>query len=209
VAPAADPTWVFGDVVPINPWPSSDWMALLSEVGPLGVGAALLFGFSLLWSAAAAARGHGERVLIGAALAALVAAVFVIGNLDAVLLLPSPLLLVALAAGALLGEGAGVAPPAPGRFARLALILPVLLAVVTFRSALQTAAYIIADSGHSLRRLSWAARVDPGSYPIRIALAERLPCTESHDDIVAVSRMAPSWPATVAAARRCGVRIPQ
>lgn len=211
VAPAADPTWVFGDVVPINPWPSSDWMALLSEVGPLGVAAALLFGFSLLWSAAAAARAHGERVLIGAALAGLVAAVFVIGNLDAVLLLPSPLLLVALAAGALLGEGAAAPPPppAPGRYARLALVLPVLLAIVTFRSALQTAAYVIADSGRSVRRLSWAARVDPGSYPIRIALAERLPCQESHDDIVAVSRMAPTWPATVAAARRCGVRIPR
>jgi hypothetical protein len=86
-------------------------------------------------------------------------------------------------------------------------LLPLVLGLITVRSAMQTTAYAVAGSGRSLARLAWAARVDPGSYPIRIALAQRETCADAKRDIIAVMRMAPTWPATIAAARRCGVRI--
>jgi hypothetical protein len=70
----------------------------------------------------------------------------------------------------------------------------------------QTAAYVIAGNGRPLSRLVWAARVDPWSSPIRIALATRESCRGARDDAAAVLRLAPTWPAARVAARRCGVR---
>ncbi len=92
---------------------------------------------------------------------------------------------------------------------RFALVLPIVLGVITLRSALQTAAYVVAGNGRTTSRLVWAARIDPGSYPIRIALAQRLTCAEAKGDAAAVVRMAPNWPAAVAVARKCGMRIPK
>ena len=212
VAPPSDPTWVFGDVVPINPWPSSDWVALLSELGIGAVLAAFLFGLALAWRGWQAARTTGNEVLAGAALLMLLAVAFIEGNLDAVLLLPAPLLLVAIGAGALLQLSDGAAdfvPAAGGKGSRAFRLLPLVLAVVTLRSILQTSAYIVAGSGRSTTRLAWAARLDPGSYPIRIALAQRKSCAEAKSDVLAVVGMAPNWPATIAVARKCGIRVPK
>lgn len=209
VAPPSDPTWVLGDVVPINPWPSSDWMALASERGLPTVFATLFFGIALIWRGLVAARGSGDRVLAGAALLALLLIAFVEGNLDAVLLLPAPILFMAMSTGALLARSDEPieAPVSTRRHPRLALLVPLVLCAITLRSLMQTAAYAVAGNGRSLARLDWAARVDPGSYPIRIALALRESCSDAKNDIVAAARMAPTWPATINAARRCGVRI--
>jgi O-Antigen ligase len=211
VAPPNDPSWVFGDVIPLNPWPSSDWMALASEFGLIAVFAALLLGIAVAWRGVVAARGSSDRVLGGAALLALLAVTFIEGNLDAVLLLPASLLFVAISAGALLqrsdrDDAEGTPMSQATRAPRGAFLLPLVLGVITVRSAMQTAAYGVAGSGRSLVRLAWAARVDPGSYPIRIALAQREECGDARNDIIAVLRMAPTWPATIEAARRCGVR---
>jgi len=210
VAPPADPSWVFGDVVPINPWPSSDWMALFSELGFIGVAAVLLLGVAITWRAMVAVRSGGDRSLAGAALLGLLAVVLVEGSFDAVLLLPAPLLFVAMASAALL-ERSDAKPAsevhAPATAAPSALGLAVVLGALTLWSGLQTGAYAVAGAGRSIPRLTWAARIDPGSYPIRIALAQRLGCAEARADILAVIRMAPKWPATIAAARRCGIRI--
>jgi hypothetical protein len=212
VAPPSDPTWVFGDVVPINPWPSSDWMALLSELGPAAVVLALLFGGAVGWRAIRGWRSGGTRVLAGSALLGLLATTMVTGSFDAVLLLPAPLFLVAIAGGALLvrtDESAADSEPARATPSRWLLLLPLALALCTLRSALQTAAYAIAGPGRSVTRLSWAIRVDPGSYPLRIALAQRLPCNAARTSIAAALDLAPTWPAPIAAARRCGVRVPR
>lgn len=212
VAPPSDPSWVFGDVVPINPWPSSDWMALTSEFGFAGPAFALLLGIAIAWRAIVAVRSTGDRVLAGATLLGLLAVTFVEGNFDAVLLLPVPLLFVALSSGALLQRSDDLPAsdnPGPVASARSVLVLGVILGAITLRSGLQTVAYAVAGTGRSVSRLVWAARIDPGSYPIRIALVQRLGCSEARGDIVAVARMAPKWPATIAAARRCGVRLKQ
>jgi hypothetical protein len=213
VAPTRDPSWVFGDVVPLNPWPSSDWMALASESGLLAVALALLLGAAIAWRAVRAVRASGERVLAGAALLALLVVLFVEGNFDAVLLLPAPVLFAALSIGALLdqcdGPAAGVvvSRSVPGRPARPAVLLGLVLGAITLRSGLQTTAYAVAGAGRTVSRLAWAARIDPGSYPIRIALVQRLGCDAARADIAATLRMAPRWPAPLAAARRCGVRV--
>ncbi|MES2306746.1 MAG: O-antigen ligase family protein [Gemmatimonadota bacterium] len=209
VAPSSDPSWAFGDPVPLNPWPSSDWMAVLSERGIIAVGALAFLGFALAWRGVTAAMSGGTRALNGAALLALLAAVAVIGVFDAVLLLPTPLLFVALAAGALLQRADGTAlieDDAPRHSTAFGTAVMVLLCLIALRSVTQTTAYLVAGNGRDLRRLTWAARIDPGSYPIRIALAERGNCAAVRDDAAAALRMAPNWPAPRAAARRCGVR---
>jgi hypothetical protein len=210
VAPPADPSWVFADVVPINPWPSSDWMAVVSELGFIGLASVVLLGIAIAWRAFVAVQSGGDRSLAGAALLGLLVVVLVEGSFDALLLLPAPLLFVAVSSGALLQRSDGkpaTDPPNPGAAPRSALGLAVLLGGFTLWSGLQTGAYAVAGAGRSISRLTWAARIDPGSYPIRIALAQRLGCPEARADIIAVIRMAPKWPATGTAARRCGIRI--
>lgn len=210
VAPSSDPSWTHGDVIPLNPWPSSDWMAVLSERGVAAVVLLLTFGGALAWRGWRAMRASDDRMIAGAGVIATLSAVAVQGSFDAVLLLPAPLLLTAIAMGALLERADGAAALSGTAVAApRALWWPMVLLVLgvgVVRSVQQTSAYVIAGDGRQLRRLVWAARVDPGSYPIRIALATRESCRDARDDAEAVLRMAPSWPATRVAARRCGVR---
>lgn len=209
VAPSSDPSWAFGDPVPLNPWPSSDWMAVLSERGVVALAAIALLGLALGWRGVAAVRAGGERALNGAALLALLAAIAMIGVFDALMLLPTPLLFAAIAIGALLQRAEGAPAPEadrPRQRTQLGTFATLVLGLITLRSASQTAAYLVAGNGTQVNRLTWAARIDPGSYPIRIALAERGPCAAVRGDARAALRMAPSWPAPRAAARRCGVR---
>jgi O-antigen ligase len=212
VAPPGDPSWVFGDVVPINPWPSSDWVALASECGVLGVLAVFLLACALGWRGVLAARATGDRTIAGATLLALLVTAFTVGSFDAVLLLPAPLLFIALAAGGLLelsdGDTRGF-EWSPQQAARGSVAVPLTLGLLALWSVLQTTAYVVAGGGRSVRRLAWAARIDPGSYPIRIALAQRESCGDARNDIIAAVRMAPNWPASISSARRCGVRIPR
>lgn len=210
VAPSSDPSWAFGDPVPLNPWPSSDWMAILSERGVFAVAAIVLLGLALSWRAVRAAIVGGERALNGAALLALLAAVALQGVFDAVLLLPTPMFFVAIAAGALLQRTDGtpeIYDSAPRKRTVVGVIASILLGGIALRSTTQTLAYLVAGRGHELGRLTWAARIDPGSYPIRIALAERGACASVRDDAAAALRLAPNWPAPRAAARRCGVSV--
>lgn len=210
VAPGSDPSWAFGDPVPLNPWPSSDWMALLSERGVIALSAVLLLGLSVAWRGWRALATGGDRAVAGAALLALLATAAVEGVFDAVMLLPVPMLLVAMTLGGLLqwADGESVREDVVGPTRSLAgTALVVLLALVALRSTTQTVAYLVAGNGRDFARLTWAARIDPGSYPIRIALAERGPCSQVRDDAAAAVRMAPNWPAPRAAARRCGVRL--
>ncbi len=208
VAPPNDPSWAYNDPVPLNPWPSSDWMALLSERGLAAILAILLVGASALWRGGRALKEGGSPAMAAATLAAVLCVTAAQGGFDAVLLLPTPLLLVAIAAGALLAMSEGV-PPAPATdtptaTSRWTVLVAAVLSVLVVRSGLQTGAYIIAGNGRSISRLNWAARVDPTSYPIRIALAMRAPCSSARDDARAALRLAPEWPAPRLAVRRCG-----
>lgn len=207
VAPASDPSWAFNDDIPLNPWPSSDWVALATERGIPGLLAGLGVGAMLLWAAWRGVRAGGDRGLAGATLAAVLAATLVAGLFDAVLLLAVPTLAVALAVGALCWSSAP-APPGPDVSSRgvVSWLAAALLALAAARSAQQTLAYAVAGEGRARRELAWAARIDPFSYPIRIALARREPCRQARNDIRAALRLAPTWPAAQEAGRRCGER---
>jgi hypothetical protein len=208
VAPRGDPSFARNDVVPLNPWPSSDWVAILSERGVPGLLAGLLVGASLLWRALLGIRAGGERGLGGAALAGTLAAVGMAGLFDAVLLLAVPAGFAAITAGALLaradGEGSNV--PLPQFHARGASLMLLLVGVGLVRSSMQTGAYLLAGNGTSRARLERAAVVDPFNYQLRIRLA-RGPCRQARAHAAAAVKLAPTWPAARAAARRCGVTL--
>lgn len=203
VAPASDPSWAFGDDIPLNPWPSSDWIALASERGVPGVVAIVLLGLGLAWRGWGGVRRGGTRGAAGALLLGTLATVVVVGAFDAFLLLPVPALGVALLLGGTLAQTAGdVPPPARSRWPWWFMGAAVLM-VATARSAQQVAAYAIAGTGEGRTALRWAARVDPTSYPIRIRLARQGGCREARTHIAAVRRLAPEWPATTQVRRRC------
>ncbi|MEI2719169.1 MAG: O-antigen ligase family protein [Gemmatimonadales bacterium] len=204
VAPPNDPTWVWGDAIPINPWPSSDWMALISERGVFALAGSLLLGLALAWRAFGRLQRAGDDALRGAAALGVLAATAVVGAFDAVLLLPVPLLFVALAIGALTAPAE--TPEELAAPSRWRVALPLLLMLVSARSVEQTAAYLVAGSGRETNRMVWAARLDPTSYPLRIALASRLPCARARSHARAALALAPEWPASRNAAARCGVR---
>jgi hypothetical protein len=204
VAPADDPSWIPTDVVPLNPWPSSDAMAMISERGLPGAGLAGLLALALLWTAWSAVGRGGDTATWGAVLGGTVVAVGIAGVFDAVLLLAVPSLLAASVAGILVGR---IAPgtPTDGRGRALWVLLVPLVAIGLVRSAQQTAAYLLAGDGSRRDALERAVRVDPFSYQIQLRLARRGPCRVARTHAEAALRLAPTWPAARAAARRCGV----
>lgn len=205
VAPRGDPSFARNDVVPLNPWPSSDWLAAASERGVPVIAAMVLLGIAVLWRAWGGVRSGGERAIAGATLAALVAAVAVAGMFDAVLLLAVPLGFAAVSGGALLAlaDGETTTPFATDRRATWLLLA---LGLALARSAMQTGAYLVAGDGSSRPRLERAALLDPFSYQLRIRLA-RGPCRTSRQHARAAFELAPTWPAAKAAATRCGLDV--
>ncbi len=203
VSPPGDPSWIAGDVIPLNPWPSSDWVALLSERGPLAVLGLVLAGLALAMRSWRTTRIGGDRAIAGGALLALLATLLVEGSFDAVALLAAPGLLIAVAAGVLLTRVEGDVTTEPDRQPmahhgyRLAVLL---LGLATLRSLQQTTAYLVAGEGKDRSRLTLAARIDPGSYALRMALARTGSCRDAR----AAQRLAPDWPAPRQALRRCG-----
>jgi O-antigen ligase len=185
-----------------NPWPSSDWVAFLSERGPVAV-LLLLAAFALIaWRALLhlLRADDPDDALAAAALLATLAAALVAGAFDAVLLLALPALLVWTTLGALapvdtdtvasptavanaqLDDPQPVPPPTtlPRRRWRFRpglalLILALAGGAATARSAGALAAMRIHDTRSDLESLRRAARLDPGNYrlQLRLARAER------------------------------------
>ena len=174
-----DPS-VDSDNLTFNPWPSSDWMAFISERGL----AATVVLFLALVSIAFSSRN--------AAVMAIVAAAIVAGLFDAVLLLPVPAFIVFAAIGALSSGGQAIAPVRPGRVSVVASILILISALAAVRSGAQLLAMSMAD--HPER----AAVIDPGNYRIQMRLASKC------DHARAAHALFPYADAARSAARRCG-----
>lgn len=170
-----------------NPWPSSDWVAFITERG--FAGAALLLGAWLALLVAAVRRlrspppEHTMDLVVplaAAALPGLLAGALVTGALDAVLILPHAALVAWTGLGLLY---ATLLPPSPdpaepagdrrltarARQAAVAALL-LLCAFGAARSAAQVAAIQLHEQG-STSALRTAARLDPGNFRIRLALA--------------------------------------
>lgn len=171
-----DPAYDAGDPIPTNPWPSSDWMAVLAERG--------IPALAFLWGAAgvmvflgwrrARERGRATEGLAGLTLVATAVVGAVVGSFDAVMLLPAPVFLVWTLLGALLPPPRQVASlPRAVPAATLAILVAVAGAAFALRSATQTAAILIAGDGRSRGAVHWASRIDPGSYRLQVLLATR------------------------------------
>lgn len=143
-----------------NPWPSSDWVAYVSE---RGFAATLLLGVAFLGLAFTAWRDR-EDALRGTALLGTIAGAGVTGAFDAVLLLGAPALLVWAAIGALLPrrEHRGV------RFGGVAAVAMIAIAAVGLaRSTAQLVAMDLFTRGS----IAAAAQVDPGNFRAQLRLA--------------------------------------
>jgi O-antigen ligase len=140
-----------------NPWPSSDWVAFLSERGPI---AALLLAFAFVGFVLNGLRTVEDATLVATALAAGVAGAF-----DAVLLLGLPALLVWTTLG-------GLDEPVQGKRRTWIVVLALAIAALgAFRSASQLTAMEIFSSNSDRASLERAARIDPGNFRLRLRLA--------------------------------------
>lgn len=213
VAPPNDPS-LSSDGTAANPWPSSDWVAALSERG-IPAFLLLLAAGVLLLSTAARTWLAGPRTvddLPALTLLATVAAVAVVGAFDAVLLLPIPALYTWALVGALAPvESFPTRRPATGS-AKTAAVLVVLTAgwLLTWRSVQQVRAMsVISVWGRMDTRIE-AARLDPGSYRIQLLVASSLRrrgrCREAVEFARRAAELLPEAAEPPAQLRACGVR---
>jgi O-antigen ligase len=207
----ADPSFDTDDVIPTNPWPSSDWMAILAERGLPTFLLLVLAGASLALGAWARVRSDSRRPpsLSDLAITATLISTVILGAFDAVLLLPAPAFIAWTAIGALASTARpiGEVPLTPPVRRRLMLAVAVVGGVLLARSLAQVAAMAIAAGG-SRNDLELAARVDPGSYRIHMALAQEWRAARRCDRARAHAELArdlfPSYPAPRVMLRACG-----
>lgn len=206
-----DPSFDADDIIPTNPWPSSDWMATVAERGYPALLLLLAIGGATAIGAWVRLRGGrradtGDLMLIGT-----LVTTGVVGSFDAVLLLPAPTLLVWTTVGALAATARPVTTFTLHDRARRRLLIggAIVAGLFVGRAALQLGAMTLFKS-ESLRAREWAARLDPGSYRIHMllgdALADRRRCAGAAEHARAAAELFPDYPAPRRLLRRCGVR---
>jgi O-antigen ligase len=189
-----DPSFDAADPIPTNPWPSSDWVALLAERGP--VAALAWIGFLATVMVVVVRRAtdpeHGAAAL---AVIAILAAVAVQGAFDAVLLLAAPTVIVMAALGALVPATRAVTTVAiSGRRGRALLGVTLLFGLLSARAAAHLGAVIVARDGWPVRELEAALRFDPGNHRLHLLLAQRSSCPVARIHAVRAARLLPNHP---------------
>ena len=212
-----DPSFDADDIIPTNPWPSSDWMAFLSERGVPGLLLLGLVGTSLALGAWARVR-RGSRhtpALTDLTIVATLIAVAVVGSFDAVLLLPVPAFFAWTIVGALASSARPVREITLTHVSRRRLLIAVGLVgtVLVLRAGGQTSAMAIFSTAAGRAGQEVAARVDPGSYRIRMLLAQSWrragSCARARPHAEAAARLFPYYPAPTRLLRACGIRRPR
>jgi O-antigen ligase len=169
------------DGMTANPWPSSDWIAFISERGLvatlalLSVFAALFLGAMRGWKA----EPDGDAVLLKITLASTIAAAMVVSCFDAVLLLPAPAFLIWGILGAASG-GTSLGYFATRREIDLSAKEWTIFAAVTLlfatvsvaRSATATTAMTLVGRGGQTASWVRGAAWDPGSYRLNARVAQ-------------------------------------
>ena len=156
-----------------NPWPSSDWVAFVSERG-FAATALLVLVFMAMGVRGLArllrASEPGEAIAATTLLATLLGA-GVAGLFDAVLMLALPALLVWAALGSL-WQAEAQRRTLPSAFGTVAVTAVLVLAGIgVLRSASQIAGMWIYSARSDAAWLNAAAYVDPGNYDLRLRLA--------------------------------------
>lgn len=210
-----DPAFDAGDIMPTNPWPSSDWVAIAAERGLPALLA--LFATAAVMAFVGLRRARKDartpEALAGLTLVATVLTVAVVGSFDAVLLLAAPTLFVWGLLGTLLPPQRELAVITLGDGRRRALAAAVAAVALAFvlRSGAQGAAMLLAGDGRNVRMVRWAARFDPGSYRLHMLLAgtpeARGPCDRVRIHGAAAHDLFPHHGAPARILRGCGVRV--
>lgn len=208
-----DPSYDYEDMIPTNPWPSSDWMAIASERGFMALVLLTLVGGTIALGAWARVRRESRQApaLTDLVIVATLIAVTVVGAFDAVLLLPVPTLFVWTIIGILASSARPIhelaLTPKTRRWALIAVALVGTLFVA--RSAAQTIAMSVFTRGDHAA-METAATIDPGSYRIRMLLGRAWArvgrCDRAIPHATAARHLFPNHPAPVQLLRACGVR---
>jgi hypothetical protein len=205
-----DPSFDADDIIPTNPWPSSDWMATLAERGLPASLLLLLVGGSIALGAWARVRGGSRDPALGdLTIVATLIATVVVGGFDAVLLLPAPTFLVWTVLGGLTSSARPIREVALSLRARRRLTVSVAIVggVLLVRSLSQVAAMAISSDG-SREVLELGAKVDPGSYRIHMLLAQKWRaagrCDRARPHGERARELFPNHPAPRVVLRACG-----
>jgi O-antigen ligase len=199
------------DGMTANPWPSSDWVAFISERGFIPT-AALFAAFVILfftslrrWSDLESA----DVVLTQCVLAGTIVATLVASAFDVVLVLGAPSLLVWSILGATSGLRRGVkdVEVSPRTLAVAATALLVASVVSVARSAAQTVSMNAVGRGGLTAGWVEGAMWDPGSYRINYRVAElysrRGRCSRARDYARQAVSLFPHSPQAKRIARNC------
>jgi hypothetical protein len=209
-APSGDRSFA-DDGMTANPWPSSDWVAFVSERGfvaafaLLGVFAALFFGAFRRWRELA----DSDAILFRLALAGTIVATMVVSAFDVALLLAAPAFLVWSILGAASGgRRRGRQLSLSSRAWALVAVGTILIVVAsTARSVTQTMAMSAAGQGGHTAAWVRAAKLDPGSYRINLRVAElyarRGKCAVARGYARRAVSLFPYAPAARRIARKC------
>lgn len=188
----------------MNPWPSSDWIAILSERGPLAFLALVLaiIGIAVSGLRQLVHATEPEQAIVATALLGTIAASVLEGAFDAVLILGLPTLLVWAALGVLWHPE----PPRP-RPGYWPLVIGgvILLALIgAGRSAMQLEAMNVYATRGDRASLERASRIDPGNYRLQLRLARSGSRRQRCPHARAAHELFPGAAAAAEAARGCG-----
>ena len=198
-----------------NPWPSSDWIAFAAERGWLATVLLVLALMALVVRAVRdlrRARGDGDldRATAGLMLIGTIAATIVVGLFDAVLLIAVPTMFFWLLTGVLAPPVSGKRTMATGVHEFAPAVLVLIGAIGIGRSAMQIAGMSTYSTASRLSGIESASRLDPGSYRIRMRLADgylaRGDCTNAVVHARAARRLFPNAGDPRVVLRRCGVK---
>lgn len=209
VTQPGDPAFAGYAPVPTNPWPSSDWIAFLTEAGLPGTALLLLAGLTLGLTAWRRLRSDtpGEPA-DGVMLLGVLTAALVCGAFDAVLHLAAPLLLVSTVVGVAQPETGTVLglPPGsrPRRLGWGAALLITLLAVGQTAGNLH--ALVATRTARSRAAIETAARWAPGNHHLELRLAQTGPCRDRIPHARAAQALLPHHAFPRRILRDCGVR---
>jgi hypothetical protein len=211
-APPNDPSLAETTGMAANPWPSSDWIAAVSERGWQSVIALAMFVAVLLVGAVRTrydATLSSERRLAALAGGGVVLIASLEGLFDAVLLLPTPTIVVMAAAGALIlpAKAGDTVALRPVRRMLLGAAFTAFTAAAVLMSDRRVAAMKLYEIG-TPTAIESALAADPGSYRIQMRAAEyfqsRGQCLQAKAHALSARALFPSSLAPRRVLARCG-----
>ncbi len=206
-----DPSFDADDIIPTNPWPSSDWMAVASERGFPALLLIALVGITTALGAWTRVRHSGQREpeLADLTIVTTLLALGVIGSFDAVLLLPVPTFFGWIIIGTLTSTAKPIREVILTSVSRRWAMGALMIAGLAFvaRSVAGTAAMELYDTGKT-RMMELGSRLDPGSYRLHMFMGalwlKAGRCDRARPHAESARRLFPNHPAPLRILRSCG-----